>query len=42
VLGYQEIGLIAAVGLLLALLGSMVAAYWAMKMNPASILAARS
>jgi|GEM_PF-1665173 len=41
-IGLRQLGAIAGVGLLLALCGSMVAAFWSMKMDPAAILAARS
>lgn len=40
--GPRELLTIAGVGLLLALCGSLVSAYWSMKLEPAAILAARS
>lgn len=42
ILGPGELAAMAGVSLLLALLGSLVAAFWSMKMHPASILASRS
>jgi putative ABC transport system permease protein len=42
ILGPAELGTMAGISLLLALLGSLVAAFWSMKMHPASILAART
>lgn len=40
--GLAQVGAIAGIGLLLGLLGSLVAGYWSMKTHPASILAGRA
>jgi putative ABC transport system permease protein len=40
--GPQQLLAVAGIGLLLALCGSLVSAYWSMKLEPAAILAART